>query len=669
MQEKGTEMTLVVDKKRHGSFSRLCYPIFLVLLAPFFLLLLTGVAFSIENEACLECHGSADILEMSREERLEMVIPTPEKKEVYKGELTLYVDNEKFLSAVHRELSCIDCHADIEDVPHTQRLGMVDCAQCHEEIVSQYNKSKHAEVSHRLCFECHNPHATTSFRNLSQEERLEICLQCHDSDGHRWLPHRELHFQYLECTVCHAPRAEKGLFFHLTAEGKDGKRFNFSYRQLEEFTRGYNGDVAKAIDRNGNDIVEVYEINRFIAKLKEQGIRSPSLEEEVLVLRPYHNYTDETEQIKDCTMCHVSGAPFYTQVMLRLPERQGGWRSIKMDRAVIGKIPSIPSKDYYFATVHGQSGVECIDCHADLTILRAGEGFEVKGLKTPVCEHCHADVMEQYKGSLHAKVSEEICFGCHDPHSSVPFRELSVEQRKAICTKCHDPERGHDWLTQKDLHFKSLECTMCHAPQAEKGIVFYLQRVDKEGKAERLEYGEVAKLLDVKKPDLVKLLDSDRNGFLEDREVLSFLTVLKGKSPRENIDLGGRVLVLKPSHNYTDKGTKAKDCSLCHSSRAEFYSKLIMEIPEIGGGIRTLPMDKSILVGMYPISDIYLLGESRISKRDIADLLFIVRKIGYKWLDVLGILFILGGLGFVSLHVFLRIVTIQTRRKKRRKEG
>ena len=662
-------MSLGVDQKGRGGYARLFFTISLVLLVPFSLLVLTGVAFAFENETCLECHGSLDILEISKEERLEMVIPTPEKKEVYKGELTLYVDFDKFRSTVHRELSCIDCHTDIDDVPHPQRLGTVDCAQCHEEIVGQYDESKHAKVSHRFCFECHNPHATTSFRKLSQKERMEICLQCHEKNGHRWLPQRQLHFQYLECTVCHAPRAEKGLFFHLTAEGKDGKQVSLSYGQLLNFTRGYQGDVAKAIDRNGNSIVEVHEINRFIAKLKEQGIQSPQLEAEVLVLQPYHNYTDEVEHIKDCTMCHVSGAPFYSQVMLRIPERGGGWRTIKMDKAVIGKIPSIPSKDYYFATVHGQSGVECIDCHADLTILRAGEEFQVKELKTPVCEHCHADVMAEYENSLHAKVSEGICFGCHDPHSSVPFRELSIEQRKAICTKCHDPERGHDWLTQKDLHFKSLECTMCHAPQAEKGIVFYLQRMDKEGKAERLEYGEVAKLLDVQQPDLIQLMDSDSNGFLEDREVLTFLTSLKKKSPGEDIKLGVRVLVLNPSHNYTDKGTRAKDCSLCHSARAEFYSKLIMEIPESGGGIRTLPMDKSILVGMYPISDINLLGESRISKRDIADLLFVVRKIGYKWLDVLGILFILGGLGFVSLHAFLRIVTIQTRRKKRRKEG
>jgi len=665
-------MALVADKKRGASIAHPFFTIRLLFLAFFPLFVWTGVAFSVENEACLKCHGTRDILKMSREERLKMVIPAPGKQEVKKGKLTLYVDDERFRSTVHRELQCVDCHTDIEALPHPQRMGMVNCAQCHEEIVGQYDKSKHAKVSHRLCFECHNPHATTSFKELSQQERIGICLQCHKKDGHQWLPQQKLHFRYLECTVCHSPEAVKGLFFQLTAQGKDGKRFNLPYRQLEDFTRGYNGDVAKAIDRNGNGVVEVHEINRFIAKLKEQGVQSPRLEEKVLVLRPYHNFTDEVKQIKDCTMCHVSGAPFYSQVMLRLPERTGGVRTVKMDKAIIGKIPPIPSKDSYFATVHGQNRVECIDCHADLTILRAGEGFEVKGLKTPVCEHCHKDELAEYEGSLHAQVSEQICFSCHDPHSSVPFEELSVEQRQAICTKCHHPELGHDWLPQKELHFKALECAMCHAPQAEKGIVFYLQRVGREGKAERLGYSEIAKLLDLERPDLGKLLDRDKNGFLEDREVLSFLKSLGGKEQRDKVELGVRVLVLKPSHNYTDMGTKAKDCSLCHSSRAAFYKKLIMEIPEQGGGIRTLPLDKSILVGIHPIpvtSDFYLLGESKIAKRDISDILFLVRKIGYKWLDVIGIIFILGGLGFVGLHGLVRILTLRMRKKRKNKQG
>jgi predicted CXXCH cytochrome family protein len=661
------QLTLAEERKNGGDLARLLSLVSGVLFAFFCLSSWAGSAFAIENNACLECHGNRDILQMSEEQRLEMVVPTPGKEAVRKGGIALYVDYERFRSTVHRELQCTDCHSGIKSLPHPQRLGMVNCAQCHEGIVAQYAKSKHATVSHRLCFECHNPHATTSFGALSQKERMDICLRCHKEAGHTWLPQQKLHFQYLECTVCHSPKAEKGLFFYLSALGKDGKRFNLSYHQLENFTRGYNGDIQKAIDLNRDGIIQVYEINRFIAKLKEQAIQSPRLEEKILVLQPYHNFTDEIKEVKDCTMCHASDAPFYSHVMLRLPERRGGWRAIKMDKAVIGKIPPIPSRDNYFNTVHGKNGVECIDCHADLTVLHEGTGFEVKELGTPVCANCHPRVMAEYKNSLHARVSEKICFSCHDPHSSVPFMQLNVEQRQAICTKCHDPERGHFWLPQRELHFKYLECTMCHAPQAEKGMVFYLQRINKEGKAERLDYAEVAKLLGMERPDLGKLLDSDGNGFLEDREVLAFLQLLKERSPRETIELGVRVLVLKPSHNFTDKGTKAKDCAICHSSGAKFYSKLIMEIPESGGGVRTLPMGRSILAGIHAIpvtSGFYLLGEDRLAKRDVADLLFIVRKIGYKWLDVIGVLFILGSVGFVSLHAFLRIVTIKMRKRR-----
>jgi len=639
-------------------------PLFLLL--PSFLFLWVGVSFSIENEECLECHGTRDILKMSNEERLEMVIPTPGKREVRKGKLTLFVDYEGFRTSVHKSLKCVDCHSEIAELPHPQRMGIVNCTRCHKEIVEHYEESKHAKVSKRLCFECHNPHTTTPFRRLSMKDRMGICRQCHKEDGHRWLPQRELHFRFLECTVCHAPKAEKGLYFHLTAEGGDGKRITLSYKELKEFTRGYEGNLVKAIDRNGNGNVEVHEINRFIAKLKEGKVRSPRLDAEVLVLRPYHNYTDEVKHIKDCTMCHFKDAPFYDQVMLRVPDERGGLQTVRMDKAIIGKLPPIPSKDYYLTTIHGKSGVECIDCHADLTILREAEEFKVKEMKTPVCEKCHEKVMAEYKNSTHHKVSEKICFGCHDPHSSVPFKELSVEQRKAICVKCHDPQRGHEWLPQKELHFKYLECTMCHAPQAEKGVVFYLQRVGKKGTEERLNYEDLAQLLEMKSPDLVKLLDSNGNGFLEDKEVLSILQLLNVKSRRDTINLGVKVLVLKPSHNYTAKDTKAKDCSLCHSSGAGFYSKLIMEIPEHGSGIRTLPLDKSILAGIHRIpvtSDFYLLGESRISKRDIADLIFVVRKIGYKWLDIIGIFFLLAGLGFVSIHGLIRILTIGIRKR------
>ncbi len=647
------------------------------LLLLLFSFLFTGIASAqVENQDCLECHGTKDILTMSEEERLELVIPAPGKEEVRKAALTLYLDYDRFRASVHGDLDCVDCHTEIGEIPHPQRMGLVDCGACHDEIMEQYKGSKHAEASERLCFECHNPHYSVPFSQLSRKERIGICLQCHEEGGHEWLPQREIHFRYLECTVCHSPRAEKGLLFHFYAKDEEGRKVPLDYEELKGFAREYGGDVAKAIDFNGNGVVEVFEINRFLARLRKGGIRSPWLEEEVLILRPYHSYTDEVEHIKDCTMCHTSKAPFYSRVILRVPRKGGGWANLPLDKGVLAKIPSIPAKDYFYTTVHGRNGVECIDCHADLTILREKEEFQVKTLGTPVCEHCHEEVMKEYRESLHAKVSKKICFGCHDPHSSVPFSQLDTAQRQAICTKCHpNAERAHDWLPQKALHFKYLECTMCHSPQAERGIVFYLRGVSKGGEEFPLRYRDIAILMDVDKPDVVKAIDRDGNGFLESREILDFLKMLNFLRARrmkgvETINLGVRVLVLKPSHNFTNKWTKAKDCSLCHSSKAEFYSKLFLEIPE-DGAIRTIPVDREILVGIHPIpvtSDFYLLGESRISKKDMADFFYIVRKIGYKWLDIIGILFLIGGISFVGLHGFLRVITIGMRRRRKKEE-
>jgi len=633
-----------------------------------FLSLGFGASYAIERDECLECHGSRDILEMSEAERLELVIPTPGKKEVRKGKISLFVDADRFEASVHGELECVDCHTEIEELPHPQHMGAVDCGACHEEVVEQYQKSKHAKVSERLCYECHNPHYTRPFRQLSVKERISICLQCHKGVKHEWLPQQAHHLEYLECTVCHSPKAVKAIAFFITAEGPKGERRPLTFKELKSFLGGR--DLEAVLDSDGDGVVEVDEVNSFLDLLKGKGVKRPRLREEVLVIEPYHNFTDEVEHIKDCTMCHTSEAPFYSHVLLRVP-KDGQWFSLKMDRAILAKIPSIPAKDYYYRTVHGQNGVECIDCHADLRVLRVGEGFQVKALGEPVCEKCHEDIMEEYKNSLHYKVSKKICYGCHDPHSAVPFSQLTAAERRAICEKCHlDVEKAHDWLPQKEVHFRYLECTMCHSPQAEKGIVFYIRGLDKRG-GQCLSYKDLAELMDVDSPDLLATIDRNGDGMLEVREVLDFLKLLnflnekKGKR-WQRIDFGVNVLVLRPSHNYTDKGTGAKKCAVCHSSRAAFYSKVVLELPE-KLGVRMVEVDKEILVGIHPIpvtGDFYLLGESRISKKDIAELFYIVRKIGYKWLDIIGVFFIFGSVAFVALHSFLRILTIRARKRR-----
>jgi len=40
----------------------------------------------------------------------------------------------------------------------------------------------------------------------------------------------------------------------------------------------------------------------------------------------------------------------------------------------------------------------------------------------------------------------------------------------------------------------------------------------------------------------------------------------KERSLRKNVELRVKVVDVKPWHNLTDKGTKSRDCAICHSS-------------------------------------------------------------------------------------------------------
>ncbi|WP_456433934.1 cytochrome c3 family protein [Thermosulfuriphilus sp.] len=292
------------------------------------------------------------------------------------------------------------------------------------------------------------------------------------------------------------------------------------------------------IDINADNVIQLSEIETLFSKIKGAGL-SPFLEERALVLRPYHNFTDEVKHIKDCTLCHTSRAPFYDKIFLKIPI-SNGWISLLLDKAVLAKMPPIPTKDYYWSTVHGKNGIECIEYHKDLKVLKTSEGFKVKTLKPPVCENCHEDIMREYKKSLHYRVSKRICFGCHDPHSSVPFSQLSAAERRKICTKCHqNVERKHDWLPQRSIHFKYLECAMCHSPNATKGIVFYFRAIDKTDKEWRLTYDDIIYFLvdkqDVKDfsgQDIISFIDKNDDGFLEDRELLFFIKLLNSFKPK-----------------------------------------------------------------------------------------------------------------------------------------
>ncbi len=174
-------------------------PVAILILSLFFLLLISPArARAQDNETCFGCHNK-DILELSPEERAEMVSPAPEgtepglkyKKERFR-DLNLAIDQLRYGKSVHGSLDCISCHFDIKDIPHLRTQAAVECGNCHSEIQETYEQDYHyqklkAGISDApLCQDCHGTHyirPVSDKASLVNPNNLSYtCGRCHEDE-------------------------------------------------------------------------------------------------------------------------------------------------------------------------------------------------------------------------------------------------------------------------------------------------------------------------------------------------------------------------------------------------------------------------------------------------------------------------------------------------------
>ena len=539
-----------------------------------FMILPSSLCFALDNKECLGCHGTRDILKMTADERSGMVTPAPPDSAPKKDKFGLFLDNDKFASSVHGRLRCTDCHRDVKGTPHAQRLRPVECDGCHQATASEYAESHHAKGGATSCLDCHNPHDAVSYKKLSLDERSAICLKCHEKGGHPWLPERELHFSSLECTVCHAPRAKKVFTLYFSP----AKKMPLTYNQIKGVAAS-GEDMAKELGVSGNNLIELGGVEHFRSLLDKAGISSVRLTGEGLVSEPHHGFVARVTEARDCTLCHSAKSNFFSTVTLKMPSKKG-WQTFRADQEIVAKMNLIPAGENYFTTVHAQGGVECIECHGYQTVVREADRFKVKEMKELVCgTRCHTDIMDEYKGSVHYKAQEHFCLDCHKPHQRTPYARLNAAERRAICTRCHkDTERQHKWQSEEALHCKFVECTMCHSPRAQKGLVLYLRGSDGQGRERPLDYEDVAELGGAEGQDMITAIDRDKTRRLDEGELALLIKSLNDakrlkKKGFEKVDLDENLLTLRPFHDFTEKMKEAKDCSLCHSSEPESLAR------------------------------------------------------------------------------------------------
>ena len=149
------------------------------------------------NETCLACHGNPGFS-----------APGADGKQ-----RALHVIKDKFGKSVHGKRSCVECHADISEIPHKKGVARkVNCVNCHDALwtaakaanktaenaelgvvvqrIDHYMKSVHAQANrdhqsraNAICYDCHAPHyvyPTDSPERAEWKKDIpEICGKCH----------------------------------------------------------------------------------------------------------------------------------------------------------------------------------------------------------------------------------------------------------------------------------------------------------------------------------------------------------------------------------------------------------------------------------------------------------------------------------------------------------
>lgn len=313
-------------KRKSGNFLVLTLGILFLFLPVFW----PNSCLAIENSECMECHGDESLSREDSEGMRDLI----------------YFDFNKFKFSVHNinGISCIDCHSDIEEldydneVPHKVSLATVNCGGCHDAEADAYVDSVHRRASGKgitiPCYACHGYHFVSHLEANSVFERENgFCLKCHNPDSfHDWLPQKDAHFAFVECTVCHTPEVPRYIslrFYDLVSE---------KFLSGEEFVKALNTNYdgfLPMLDLNNDNEINFDEFENMIFLLQQKDIRGIFHGEVVVKLVPEVHHVKRGGANRECEQCHNPNSPFFEEVNISLNKEDGTRAFIKVERKVL----------------------------------------------------------------------------------------------------------------------------------------------------------------------------------------------------------------------------------------------------------------------------------------------------------------------------------------------
>jgi len=117
---------------------------------------------------CLACHGDASMTDANGH--------------------SIAVDGKVFSESIHGSFKCKDCHEDIKQSPHPDKIAKVDCRKCHADQASALAGSVHADSKDHPCTSCHGSAHKIFPKSDSRSAVYPLnvpitCGQCHTQDG------------------------------------------------------------------------------------------------------------------------------------------------------------------------------------------------------------------------------------------------------------------------------------------------------------------------------------------------------------------------------------------------------------------------------------------------------------------------------------------------------
>lgn len=397
-------------------------------------------------------------------------------------EVSLAIDPGQYTASVHADLECIDCHTDldgVEDFPHDEDLGEVDCSPCHDDIAAVYSESLHGqEVAAGVklaprCWDCHGAHYVVPHdspeSNVTKFNIPFMCGRCHKEGT----PVSRTYDIPQDSILSHYS-------FSIHGEGLFRKGLTVVAVCTDCHTAHHvlpHTDIRSSIHRD-NIARTCQQCHQRIEQVHKKFIQGELWEKEpnkVPVCVDCHE-PHEVRKIfygevsdAECLTCHAR--PDITMV------RDGKTVSLAVDT-----LEMHDSK---------HRNITCAQCHTGTSPHLDRPCATV--ITTVDCSICHGEVVETYATSIHGQLADRgdpqapICTDCHGDHNIRDHRDPGSptfpRNVPELCDECHvaggvaamrRADRGEECVADKyemSIHGKGLlqsglvvtaMCTDCH---------------------------------------------------------------------------------------------------------------------------------------------------------------------------------------------------------------